>query len=433
MQVLDWNSMGKQARAQALARPGTGAALETVREAVAAIIHSVRTGGDAALAAASRRFDGIAAEPLCASQDELDAAWQALDERERVAMDRAATNIRRFHEAQRAQDISVEVEPGLLCTRRMAPLDCIGIYVPGGTAPLFSSLLMAAIPAQVAGVRRILVASPPGTDGRIAPVVLAAAKLAGVREVFAMGGAQAIAAFAFGTKSVPKADKIFGPGNQWVAEAKAQVAQMPGGPAIDLPAGPSEVMVLADGNASAALVASDLLSQAEHDAQAQVILLSTSKKCASAVREAVLAQVQTLPRHKIANAALQNARLIVVENKNAMLNLVNRYGPEHLIIQMQNAEELAAAVRHAGSIFIGASTPEALGDYASGANHVLPTGGAARGTSGLGLESFMHGITVQRAGPAALASIGPAVMQLARMEGLEAHARAVCMRLEQTP
>lgn len=431
MRILDWNSLGASARETALARPL--AAQQDVRATVQQIIEDVRHRGDAAVAQYSRRFDGAAPDPLIASAEDMEAAWASLPASARAAMSRAAANIQRFHEAQGVPGIRVEVEPGLVCSRRAVPLDCVGLYVPGGTAPLFSSLLMAAIPARLAGVPRIAVASPPGADGRVAPVVLAAARLAGVQEVFAMGGAQAIAAFAFGTKSVPRAAKIFGPGNQWVAEAKAQVAQRPGGPAIDLPAGPSEVMVLADDTANAALVAADLLSQAEHDPQAQVIALATSAACAGAVRAQVLSQLEDLPRKTIANEALNNARLIVVPERAAMLDIVNRYAPEHLIIQMHDAEEMAQGVRHAGSVFLGSSTPEALGDYASGANHVLPTGGAARCHGGLGLESFMHFVTEQRASPAALRAIGPAVMQLARMEGLEAHARAVALRLEAAP
>ncbi len=428
MRILDWNSMGENARAAALARPQV--AHDALRAKVRQIIADVRQGGDSALAEYSRRFDGVVPRRLRASPRDLDAAWQELEESERAAMARAAANIERFHAAQKLPDIRIEVEPGLVCSRRAVPLDCAGIYVPGGTAPLFSSLLMAAIPARLAGVRRLAVASPPDRDGRVAPVVLAAAKLAGVQEVYAMGGAQAIAALAFGTETVPQADKIFGPGNQWVAEAKAQVAQLPGGPAIDLPAGPSEVMVLTDDAADAAFVAADLLSQAEHDTQAQVILLATSTAFARAVRAQVLTQLERLPRQEIAQAALEHARLIMVPDPATMLDIANDYAPEHLIIQMKEPEKMAAQVRHAGSVFIGAHTPEALGDYASGANHVLPTHGAARRYSGLGLESFMHYVTVQQASPDALAAIGPEVAQLARMEGLEAHARAIDLRLE---
>lgn len=427
MQTLNWNALSAAAQTDALQRPDTQS-LE-VRENVAGIIAAVRAQGDAALIEFTRRFDGVDLQQLRIPQSEIDAAWQGLDKNVQTAMRRAHDNIAKFHAAELPQEVAVEVEPELLCRRVTRPLDCVGIYVPGGSAPLFSSLMMAAIPANLAKVERIMVASPPGADGKIAPITLAAAKFCGVSEVYAMGGAQAIAAFAFGTESVPRADKLFGPGNQWVAEAKAQITQMPGGPAIDLPAGPSEVMVLADDEANPAWVAADLLSQAEHDPQAQVVLLTLSANMAKAVEREVLAQAEALPRREITKAALQNARLIVVQSRVQMVELANRYAPEHLIIQTRQAETLLPDIRNAGSVFLGAYTPEGLGDYASGTNHVLPTAGAARAYSGLGVESFMKFMTVQYASEQALRAIGPTVETLARMEGLEAHARAISTRI----
>ncbi|PHS24411.1 MAG: histidinol dehydrogenase [Robiginitomaculum sp.] len=428
MEIIYWNELDEGAQSAALARPDISAC--AVRDVVRDIIMAVKERGDEALLELTRRFDGAVAEDMRVCVKDLEAAWSDLGCETRAAMQRAFGNIARFHQAQAPAPLCVEIEDGLICERLIRPLDCVGIYVPGGTAPLFSSLLMAAIPAKLAGVRRIVVASPPGKDGLIAPVILAAAKLCGIEEIYAMGGAQAIAAMAFGTGSVPRVDKLFGPGNQWVSEAKVQVAQMQGGPAMDMPAGPSEVMVLADESANANWVAADLLSQAEHDPKAQVIMLTTAKTVAEAVKTATCKQLQSLPRASIAKKALENARLICVKDRVQMLDIVNRYAPEHLILQVQNAQELVPGVRNAGSVFVGPYTPEALGDYASGTNHVLPTAGAARAYSGLGLESFVKFITVQRATKAALASLGPVVQTLARMEELDAHARAIAVRLD---
>ncbi len=426
MQILFWKELSTTAQADALRRPARLTNL--VQTKVRDIIDTVKAKGDAAILEYTRQFDGVDVKKLAVDASEINGAWRRLEPRMKDAMCRAYENIEKFHGYELPQDFEVEIEPGLICQRLVRPIDCVGIYVPGGSAPLFSSLLMAAIPAMLAAVPRIAVASPPGEDGKIAPVTLAAAKLCGVDEVFCMGGAQAIAAFAFGTKSVPKADKLFGPGNQWVVEAKAQVTQLEDGPGIDLPAGPSEVMVLADDEANPVWVAADLLSQAEHDPQAQVIMLTLSKQMVRAVYAAVLAQAEDLPRAEIANKALKNAQLIVVQSREQMVQLANRHAPEHLIMQIAQAEELVPQIRNAGSVFVGAYTPEALGDYASGTNHVLPTAGAARSFSGLGVESFVKFVSVQSASASALRSIGPEVEILARLEGLEAHARAISLR-----
>ncbi len=428
MKILDWQQLDDDGKRAALRRPYTNAC--AVRDVVHDIIMAVREKGDEALFEFTRRFDGSEPEKLRIGGDEIEAAWVALDENAKKAMRRAYGNIKTFHQAQQPKTIKVEVEPGLVCERIARPIDCVGIYVPGGTAPLFSSLMMAAIPAKLAGVGKIVLASPPGKDGKIAPVILAAAKLCGLDEIYSMGGAQAIAALAFGTQSVPRVNKLFGPGNQWVSEAKAQVTQMPGGPAMDMPAGPSEVMVLADEAANPDWIAADLLSQAEHDPKAQVLLLITNMNAARAVETATLKQLKTLPRADIARKSLENARLICVQDYEQMLEIANRYAPEHLIIQTERPEGMVEGIRNAGSVFVGAYTPEALGDYASGTNHVLPTAGAARAYSGLGLESFIKFITVQRASQDALSFLGPVVKSLARMEELEAHARAISLRLD---
>ncbi len=427
MNILNWNRLNEAERAAALQRPQTGEC--AAKDVVHDIIEAVRRGGDDALKALSQRLDGCAPVNFLVEPSRLEAAWQSLTPEAQSAMKRAARNIKRFHQAQWPKEVKVEVESGLVCERIIRPIDSVGIYVPGGTAPLFSSLLMAAIPAKLAGVRKVIVTSPPAKNGAIAPVVLAAARLCGLDEVYCVGGAHAIAAMAFGTKTIPCVNKIFGPGNQWVNEAKMQVTQIQGGPAIDLPAGPSEVMVLADQSAKPDWVAADLLSQAEHDPLAQVILLSMSASLVQEVKRSIAQQLTALPRAAIAKKALQSARMIVVENRIQMLKIANLYAPEHLIIQCESPKDMVAEIRNAGSIFVGPYTPEALGDYASGTNHVLPTSGAARAYSGLGLESFLKTISVQSATANALTVLGPVVQDLARMEGLDAHARSVGVRL----
>ncbi len=430
MQILDWNNLQLSEQEAALRRPVAGDT--AVRNQVADILEQVRLGGDEAVLNFSRLFDTAPANKLQVNRSEMETAWNRLGSAEQDAMRRAVTNIRKFHTAQAPGRIRVEVEPGLVCERLALPIDSVGIYAPGGNAPLFSSLLMAAVPARLAGVRRIAVASPPSATGNIHPTVLAAGYLCQVDEVYCVGGAQAIAAMGFGTNSIDPVNKIVGPGNKWVNEAKAQICQWPGGPSIDLPAGPSEVMVLADSFANADWVAADLLSQAEHDPVAQVILLSDSAQTIKSVERAVLQQLQALPRKAIAEESLKNARLIQVGNQRQMLELVNRYAPEHLIIQVRSPRKLLGGIRNAGSVFLGPYTPEALGDYASGTNHVLPTAGAARSYSGLGVQSFIKFITVQEASKTALRSLGPVVQKLAQMETLAAHSRAVAIRLGQS-
>lgn len=398
------------------------------RARVAAILDAVRRGGDAAVRELTLTFDKVQIAELAVPAAEIDAAWDALDADVKTALTSAAARIETFHAAQFPAPVSVETAPGVLCERRWLPLDAVGLYAPGGSAPLVSTVLMVGIPARLAGCPVRVLATPPGKDGRVDARLLAAAKLAGITTVIRAGGAQAVAALAYGTESVPKADKIFGPGNSWVAEAKNQVAQDPDGAAIDLPAGPSEVFVIADDSANPVFVASDLLAQAEHGADSQVLLASPSRALLEAVKAELERQLAGLSRADIARASLAHSRLLLTRDLDQALALSERYAPEHLILQTRDDEKLAAKVRRAGAVFLGPWAPEAVGDYASGPNHVLPTGGAARAFGGLGLESFLKPVTFQRLTRAGLKAIASDVEVLSRVEGLDAHGRSVTRR-----
>jgi histidinol dehydrogenase len=397
---------------------------------IARILARVKAGGDAAVRAYSRRFDTTAAHKLRVPAADIAAAVRATPEPLRAALRRARANIATFHKAGLPRPVVVDTMPGVSCTLQWRPLETVGLYIPGGTAPLFSTLLMQAVPACLARCRRIIACTPPGRDGKINAAVLAAAHLCGLDEIYAVGGAQAIGAMAYGTETIPKVDKIFGPGNAYVTLAKQLVANDPGGAAIDMPAGPSEVMVIADGAARPAWVAADLLAQAEHDTAAQAVLVTTSRAMADKVRAAVTLQIGDLPRRKIAAASLRNARIIVAPNIAAALEITNRYAPEHLILHVARAERCLPRIAHAGSVFIGPYTPESAGDYASGTNHVLPTYGAARSHGGLSVQSFMKSMTSQTITAAGLARLGPTIIAMAEAEGLGAHAAAVRLRLE---
>lgn len=429
MKRFVWSELDISARQAALARP-EGLSDENLQQQVRAIMADVKTRGDAALLDYTRRFDAPNIETLSVTQDALKAAWDALPASDKAALKTAKANIEAFHTAQMPQTISLETMPGVTCRREPRALESAGLYVPGGTAPLVSTLLMLAIPAKVAGVEQRIVVTPPAQDGTINPAILAAAWLCNVSAVYACGGAQAIAALAYGTETIPKCDKIFGPGNAYVATAKSLAAQEPGGPAIDLPAGPSEAMVIADETANPTFIASDLLSQAEHDELAQVVCVCTSGTLAAAIETEIRAQVASLPRRAIAEAALTQARMIIAPDRETILDIVNAYAPEHLIVQMETPETLVPRIRSAGSVFLGPWTPESVGDYASGTNHTLPTNGAARSYSGLTLESFMTYMSVQSLTRTGLEALGPTVERLATLEGLEAHRRAVSLRLE---
>lgn len=428
MKTFVWTELSEQGRKAALARPPQKA--DAMPNDIARILARVKAGGDAAVRAYSRRFDTTAAHKLRVSAADIAAAVRATPAPLRAALRRARANIATFHKAGLPRPVVVDTMPGVSCTLQWRPLETVGLYIPGGTAPLFSTLLMQAVPACLARCRRIIACTPPGRDGKINAAVLAAAHLCGLDEIYAVGGAQAIGAMAYGTETIPKVDKIFGPGNAYVTLAKQLVANDPGGAAIDMPAGPSEVMVIADGAARPAWVAADLLAQAEHDTAAQAVLVTTSRAMADKVRAAVTLQIGDLPRRKIAAASLRNARIIVAPNIAAALEITNRYAPEHLILHVARAERCLPRIAHAGSVFIGPYTPESAGDYASGTNHVLPTYGAARSHGGLSVQSFMKSMTSQTITAAGLARLGPTIIAMAEAEGLGAHAAAVRLRLE---
>lgn len=428
MKRFDWISLTAAERATALARP-SGIMDASISDAVRGIMADVKARGDAALRDYTRKFDGVDITTTTVSRADMKAAWDRLPEADKDALRMAKANIERFHAAQMPAAIRVETMAGVICRREPRAIEVAGLYVPGGTAPLVSTVLMLAVPAKVAGVSRRVLVTPPSKDGSVNSGILAAAYLCDVTDVFAVGGAQAIAALAYGTDTLPKCDKIFGPGNAYVAAAKALAALEPGGPAIDLPAGPSEAMVVAGEQANAAFVASDLLSQAEHDTMAQVICVASSPSVAEAIEAEVTAQLAALPRRDIATQALSYARMFIASKRADMLNIINAYAPEHLIIQTQNPGALVADIRHAGSIFLGPWTPESVGDYASGTNHTLPTYGAARAYSGVTLDSFIKYISVQELTADGMRALGPSVERLARMEDLDAHRRAVTLRL----
>ncbi len=428
MNRLQWNQLDAAAQADALQRPVQAVAART-RESVAALIAAVREDGDAALREISLRFDGIAPDSFEVSDEEFAAAERVVPAELRQAMIDAAERIRVFHKAGMSQGYAVETAPGVRCERMVRAIGRVGLYVPAGSAPLPSTALMLGVPAQLAGCREVVLCTPPRKDGTADPAVLVAARLTGVDRVFKLGGAQAIAAMAYGTDSVPACDKLFGPGNSYVTEAKQQVAQ-DGAAAIDMPAGPSEVLVIADAGANPAFVAADLLSQAEHGPDSQVLLLTDDAALLEKVEAQVQEQLAQLSRADIATQALDSSRLILVESLVQAFQISNRYAPEHLILALREPRDWLPQVEAAGSVFLGDYTPEALGDYCSGTNHVLPTAGAARAYSGVSVSSFQNMISVQQATVQGIAGIGNSARVLARAEGLDAHENAVALRME---
>ncbi len=427
MNPLVWKSLSVSARSAALQRPAQKAQKRTA-VIVAGILALVRRGGDKALRRITAKFDGVKLASLRVSAAEFAAADKALKPADQEALRIAYVNLCLFHLAQRPSPIRVETMPGVVCEKVSRSIRRVGLYVPGGSAPLFSTALMLGVPSEIAGNPVRVLCTPPGRDGKISPWILYAARLCGITEVFKLGGAQAIAAMAYGTQSVPKCDKLFGPGNSFVTEAKLQVSR--DAAAIDLPAGPSEVMVIADNSAEPAFVAADLLSQAEHGPDSQVVLVAFSAKFAARVRAQVAKQLATLPRNTIAARALANSRIILAASPAEAVEIANRYAPEHLILQVANPRAVLPRITTSGSVFLGAWTPESLGDYASGTNHVLPTYGWARACSGLGLNDFIRTMTVQTASPRGLRKLGPVVERLALAENLAAHQRAVRVRLD---
>ena len=416
-------------RTQALARPYELSDPSKV-ELVKNILLEVKLKGDDAVKSFTSMYDNVNLVNLRVANEDLENAWLNLPKKEKNAIKVAISNIEKFHISQLPQDIEIETTKGVFCRRETRALQTAGLYVPGGTAPLVSTLLMLAVPAKVAGVRRRIVVSPPGANGKIHSSILAAAYICGVTDVFSCGGAQAIAALSYGTESLPKCDKIFGPGNAYVSLAKSLVAQEIGGPAIDMPAGPSEAMVIADNEANPAFVAADLLSQAEHDVLAQVICVSTTSEISKNINEEIDKQLEKLPRKDIARKAMKNSRLIIAKSREMIVDIINNYSPEHLILQIKNPDHLVPAIRNAGSIFLGPWSPEAVGDYASGTNHTLPTNGAAKSYSGITIESFLKYISIQKLSKKGLELLAPTVNCLAEMEGLEAHKRSVTIRLD---
>jgi histidinol dehydrogenase len=426
--ILNWSSLSTEQRRQALRRP-VQQDTATLHERVREIVREVRERGDVALLEFTRRFDGVAAQEIEVTPAEFAAAETALNAEQRAAIDRAIANVRRFHEAQISDPLRVETVAGVVCERQFRPIDAVGLYVPAGVAPLPSAAIMLAVPARIAGCPTRIICTPPRRDGTADPAVLTIANLCGVRRVFKLGGAQAIAAMAYGTTTVPKVDKIFGPGNAWVTAAKLQVANDPEGAALDLPAGPSEVLVIADATARAEFVAADLLAQAEHSADAQVVFVTTSSALAEATAAQVEAQMRNLGRIDTLRQSIEHARLFVVDTLDAAIEISNTYAPEHLILQVANPRDWLPKVRNAGSVFLGAWTPETMGDYCSGTNHVLPTYGFAKAYSGLSLHDFLKRITVQELTSDGLRELGPTAITLAALEGLDAHANAVRVRL----
>lgn len=426
MDIFNWQQCSATEQKNLLMRPAI-AESETITQQVSNIIDQVRKQGDQALTLLTAQFDRVSLDQIKVNIDNCDQAALNLSSELKQAIQIAATNIRTFHQAQKPATISVETMPGIECHQVTRPIESVGLYIPGGTAPLLSTVLMLAIPAKIAGCNRIILCSPPP----ISDEILYAARLCGITDIYQIGGAQAIAAMAFGTESVPKVNKIFGPGNAFVTEAKRQISQCKDGANIDMPAGPSEVLVIADSLANPAFIAIDLLSQAEHGADSQVILVTPDQQLAEQVKKEIDKQIKTLPRQSIAEKALIKSRLIVTKDLEQCIAISNQYGPEHLIIQTRNASTLVEKVTNAGSIFLGDWSPESVGDYASGTNHVLPTYGYTATYSSLGLADFQKRMTVQQLSPAGLLLIAPTVEIMAQAEQLTAHKQAVTLRVQQ--
>ncbi|MDG2956433.1 histidinol dehydrogenase [Bisgaard Taxon 10/6] len=425
MQTLIWKDLTEPQRKEALTRPAISAA-GNIKEAVDAIRENVLANGDKALFELSEKFDRVKLNSLVISKQQIEEAAQRLPAELKQAIQNAKKNIEAFHFAQVPVEVDVETQAGVRCQVLTRPINRVGLYIPGGSAPLFSTVLMLAIPAKIAGCKKIVLCSPPP----IADAILYAAELCGVETVYAVGGAQAVVAMAFGTETVPKVDKIFGPGNAFVTEAKRQVSQAVNGAAIDMQAGPSEVLVIADENADPDFVASDLLSQAEHGADSQVILVTPSERLALETEFALERQLAALPRSEIAQKALSHSRIFIAESLRQCVEISNEYAPEHLVVQVQNARDLLPDIDNAGSIFLGAYSPESMGDYASGTNHVLPTYGYTRTSSSLGLADFSKRMTVQELSPQGFKDLAKTVEVMAAAERLDAHKQAVSVRLE---
>ncbi len=425
MKTVVWQSLSESQQRSVLERPAITEGAN-ITAAVEQVIAKVRLEGDKALSELTKRFDGISPASIQVSQQEIEAASNRLSESMKQALKQAYKNIATFHNAQQPQPLKVETQPGVVCEQVTRPINTVGLYIPGGSAPLPSTVLMLGVPAQIAGCRKVVLCSPPP----IADEILYVAKLCNIDEVYNVGGAQAVAAMAYGTQTVSKVEKIFGPGNAYVTEAKRQVSNDFRGAAIDMPAGPSEVLVIADDTANPEFVAADLLSQAEHGPDSQVVLLTPSPVIADQVADAVQRQLTTLSRAEIAQQALDSSIIIITESLSQCIAISNIYGPEHLIVQTRNPREHLPLLDNAGSIFLGEWSPESVGDYASGTNHVLPTYGYTRTYSSLGLADFSKRMTVQQLTPDGLKELATTVVTMAEAEGLDAHKRAVTIRVE---
>ena len=400
----------------------------SLNEKVSAVLNEVKLGGDKAVAKFTKEFDGVNLATSMVTEAEKEEAFNLIDPILKQAIEAAAFNIRKFHSTQVNKELPVETMPGITCWRKWVGIEKVGLYIPGGSAPLFSTILMLGIPAEIAQCKQVILCSPPDKNGKLHPAIIYAAHLVGVKKLYKIGGVQAIAAMAYGTESVPTVYKIFGPGNQYVTAAKQMVQQF--GVAIDMPAGPSEVCVLADETAVPKYVAADLLSQAEHGSDSQVLLVSTSATLIDAVNKELISQLAQLPRKELAEKALQNSQAVLMDNLPAAIELVNEYAAEHLIIACNNANAIADQILNAGSVFIGNYSPEAVGDYASGTNHTLPTNAYARMYSGVSVDSFIKKITFQQLTKEGLTAIASTVETMAEAEGLRAHAEAVRVRLK---
>ncbi|EHC7288309.1 histidinol dehydrogenase [Vibrio parahaemolyticus] len=425
MRTVVWQSLSEEQQDAILERPAIAEGAN-ITAAVADVIAKVRTQGDAALLELTEKFDRVKPESIRVPSKEINAASERLSAEMKQALEQAYSNIAKFHKAQKPQPIKVETQPGVMCEQVTRPIQKVGLYIPGGSAPLPSTVLMLGVPAKIAGCRKVVLCSPPP----IADEILYVAKLCGIDEVYNVGGGQAVAAMAYGTKSVSKVDKIFGPGNAYVTEAKRQVSNDFRGAAIDMPAGPSEVLVIADETADPDFIAADLLSQAEHGPDSQVVLVTPSPIVADQVTDAVQRQLKALSRADIAQKALASSLIIISESITQAVSISNYYGPEHLIVQTKNPRELLPLLDNAGSIFLGDWSPESAGDYASGTNHVLPTYGYTRTYSSLGLADFSKRMTVQELSAEGLQNLAPIVVTMAEAEGLDAHKRAVTIRVE---
>ena len=399
-----------------------------IEEIVNSIFKEVQAEGDTVIKKYTAQFDKVSLESLLVNDAEIDNASNSVSDALKQAITLAKSNIEKFHAAQKTSKVEVETMPGVECWQEKRPIQKVGLYIPGGTAPLFSTILMLAIPATLAGCKEIVLCSPPDKNGEINPAILYTAQLCGVTQIFKVGGIQAIAGMTFGTESIPKVYKIFGPGNQYVTVAKQLATQY--NVAIDMPAGPSELLVVADDSANAAFVASDFLSQVEHGVDSQVILVSTSEKLVKAVEKEIENQIQLLSREEIAGKSIGNSKLILVKNDQEALDLINEYGPEHFIVCVENEGFYLENIQNAGSVFIGNYTPESAGDYASGTNHTLPTNGYAKQYSGVNLDSFMKSMTFQKISKKGIKGIGTAIELMAEAEGLQAHKNAVTLRLK---